>query len=144
MATSSNALKHLDSRRGEQCAGRAIQVALGQGHFGFGDDATRAGTGFVRPKAPRGALQQFAGAHQLAELRHGDAPQSQSGRVVTQGDALEGTQRIAGREGACGSGDQGVHGEVGATGQGEGCMGNQSMRMAVLATQPGTSGHQTP
>ena len=62
-------------------------------------------------EAAGGAPQQLAGARVLAELRHGDAAQGQRRRVVAQGNALEGAERVAGGEGARGGGDQGVHDE---------------------------------
>ena len=37
-----------------------------------------------------GAPKEFAGARVLAELGHGDAAESERGRVVAQADALEG------------------------------------------------------
>jgi len=60
----------------------------------------------VGAEAARGAPQQFTGARVLAELGHGDAAQRQRRRVVAQGDALEGAERIAGSEGPRGGGDQ--------------------------------------
>ncbi len=60
-------------------------------------------------EAAGGAPQQLAGARVLAELGHGDAAQRERRRVVAQGDALEGAERVAGGEGARGGGDQGVH-----------------------------------
>jgi hypothetical protein len=45
----------------------------------------------------------------LAELGHRDAAQRQRGRIIAQRDVLEGAERIAGGEGACGSGDEGIH-----------------------------------
>jgi hypothetical protein len=45
----------------------------------------------------------------LTELRHGDAAQSERGRIVAQRDALERARGIAGDERARGSGDHGIH-----------------------------------
>ena len=102
----------LERGRGRrQRARRAAEVAHGQRHLGLGDDAACARQLLVGAEAAGGAPQQLAGARVLAELGHGDAAQGQRRRVVAQGDALEGAERVAGGEGARGGGDQGVHGD---------------------------------
>jgi hypothetical protein len=62
-----------------------------------------------KPRAAR--RRKFAGARVLAELGHGDAAQGERRRVVAQGNALEGAERVAGGECARRGGDQGVHDE---------------------------------
>jgi hypothetical protein len=45
----------------------------------------------------------------VAEPSHRDAAQRERGRVVAQGDPVQGAKRVTGSEGARGGGDQGVH-----------------------------------
>ena len=96
-------------RRGRQRARRAAEVAHGEGHLGLCDDTAGTRQLLVGTEAAGGAPEQLAGARVLAELGHGDAAQGERRRVVAQGDALEGAERVAGDEGARGGGDQGVH-----------------------------------
>ena len=96
-------------RRRRQRPRRAAEVAHGQCHLGLGDDAARARQLLVGTEAAGGAPQEFPGARVLAELGHSDAAQRKRRRVVAQGDALEGAERVAGDECARGGGDQRVH-----------------------------------
>ena len=93
-------------RRGRQCARRAAQVAHRESHLGLCDDTAGARQLFVSAEAARSAPQELAGARVLAELGHGDAAEGERWRIVTQADALEGAERVAGGEGARGRGDQ--------------------------------------
>jgi len=96
-------------RRGRQRARRAEEVAHRQRHLRLCDHAAGVGHGLAGAKAAGGAPQQFAGTRVLAELGHGGAAQGERRRVVAQGDALEGAERVAGNERTRGSGDQGIH-----------------------------------
>src|SRR5882672_1152496 len=96
-------------RRGRQRARRAAEVAHGECHLGLCDDTAGTRELLVRAEAAGGEPEELAGARVLAELGHGDAAQGKRRRVLAQGDALEGAERIAGDEGTRGGGDQGVH-----------------------------------
>ena len=89
--------------------GEAAEVAHGQRHFGFRNDAAGPCEPFARTEAASGAPQQIACECEIAELRHGDAAQRERRSVVAQRDELECTERVATGQGARGRGDDGIH-----------------------------------
>jgi hypothetical protein len=95
--------------RGVECLGGPTQVARGQCDLGFGNDASRAGHGFPGSERSCGASQQDLRPREVAELRHRDAAQCKRGRIVTQRDALERTERITRGQGTRGGRDQRIH-----------------------------------
>jgi hypothetical protein len=95
--------------RGVQRLRRPAQVARDECDLGLGDDAPRAGHGRFRTEGARRPSQQGLRAIEIAELRHRDATQRQRGRVVAQGDPVQGAQRIADGKRARGGRDQRVH-----------------------------------
>ena len=73
-----------ECRRGlRQRARRAAEVAHGERHFGFCNDAAGARELLARTEAASGAPQQIARNRVIAELRHGDAAQCERRGVVT-------------------------------------------------------------
>ena len=88
---------------------RPAQIACGERHLGFGDDAPGAGHGLFRAERARRAAQEQLGSHEIAELRHRGAAQRQRRRVVAQRDPLQRAEGIAGGERARRGGDQRVH-----------------------------------
>jgi hypothetical protein len=88
-------------RRGERCR-RPAEVARDERDLGLGDDAPRAGHHLVRAEGARRTSKESLRSNEIAELRHRDAPKRERRRVVAQGDPFQGTEGIAGREGACG------------------------------------------
>jgi hypothetical protein len=93
-----------------QHAGQSGELAQRQGHFAFGHHAAGARELLAGAERAARAPQQVARHREFAQLRHRDAAQRQRRRVVAQGHALEGAERVAGGERAGGGGDQGVHG----------------------------------
>ena len=73
--------------------------------LGLGNGAARPRHRLLRAERLRRALEQQFGAGQIAELRHGDAAQSQRRRVVAQRDIIKRAERIAGGKAAGGGGD---------------------------------------
>ena len=102
-------------RRGVQRARRPAQIARGEGDLRLRRLTPGPLDPLARTERPRRALEQLARAIVLAELSHRDAAEGEGGRILTQRDALERAQRIAGRERARGRGDQGVHGGDGSS-----------------------------
>ena len=88
---------------------RAAEIAHGQCHLGFRNDAAGARELLARAEAASGAPQQIARERVIAELRHGDAAQRERRSVVAQRDELERTERVAAGQGARGRGDDGIH-----------------------------------
>ena len=68
-------------RRVERLRGPA-EVARDQRDLGLGDDAPRAGHGLSRTEGARRTSHQSLRSIEIAELRHGDAPQRERRRVV--------------------------------------------------------------
>ena len=95
-------------RRVERLRGPA-QVARDERDLGLGDDAPRAGHGLLRTEGTRRPSQESLRANEIAELRHRDASQRESRRVVAQGDPLQCAEGIARRERARRGRDQRVH-----------------------------------
>ena len=77
---------------------RPAQITRGQCGFSLGDDASRAGHHLLRTEGTRGTAEQGLGPNQIAKLRHGNAAESESGRVVAESDPLQCSERIARRE----------------------------------------------
>ena len=96
-------------RRLERPGGPA-QLARDQRDLGLGDDAAGAGHRLPGAEGARRPLHQGFRAREIAELRHGDAAQRQRRRIVAQGDAVQGAERITRRQGARRGRDQRVHG----------------------------------
>ena len=57
--------------------------------LGLSDDAPRPGDRLSRAEGARGALQERPRSDEITQLRHRDASQRESRRVVAQGDALQ-------------------------------------------------------
>ena len=95
--------------RGVEGSRRPAEIARGERNLGLGDDAPRAGHGFLRPEGARRTSQERLRANEIAELRHRDASKRDSGRVATQGDPLQRAEGITGREGAGRGRDQRIH-----------------------------------
>ena len=89
---------------------RAAEVAHGQRHFGFRNDAAGARELLARAEAAGGAPQQIARERVIAKLRHRDAAQRERRSVVAQRDELECAERVAAGQRARGRGDDGIHG----------------------------------
>jgi hypothetical protein len=89
---------------------RPAQVARDERDLGLGDDAPGAGHGLLRTKRPRSASQEGLRSNEIAELGHRDAAKRARGRVVAQGDPLQGAEGVTGRQGARRGSDQRVHG----------------------------------
>ena len=89
-----------------QCLHRPAQIARNQRDFRFGDDAARTGDGFLGAEPTCCPAQQVLGKDEIAQLRHGDTAQCESGGVFAQGHAFERAQRIAHGEGSRRGGDQ--------------------------------------
>ncbi|GLQ93689.1 hypothetical protein GCM10007901_26400 [Dyella acidisoli] len=85
---------------------RPAKVARNKCDFGFGNDAPRASHRLFRTEPTRGASQQRFRSNEIAELCHRDAPKRKAGCIFTQGDPLQGAERITRGECACRSRDQ--------------------------------------
>ncbi len=102
--------------RFERCRGlgqrprRAAEVAQGQRHLGFRNDAARPCQLLACAEAARGAPQQIACERVIAELRYGDAAQRERRSVVAQGDELQCAERVAAGQRARSRCDNGIHG----------------------------------
>ncbi|MNL25262.1 hypothetical protein D3C87_1467380 [compost metagenome] len=88
---------------------RPAQIPRSQRDLGLGDHTPRPGHRFFRPKSPRRAFHQRPGPHQIAELRHRDAPKGERRRVVTQRHPVQRPKRITRRQRTRRRGDQGIH-----------------------------------
>jgi len=88
----------------QECSGLDSQTASID--FRLGDDAPRAGHRLSRPEGPRCAFEETLGTPKIAQAGHDDTAQRQRRGVLAQGNPLQGTQRVAGLEGACRSCDQ--------------------------------------
>ncbi len=95
--------------RGVECLCGPAEVARDQRDLGLGDDTSGTGHGLFRAEGAGRASHQDPGADEVAELRHGDAPQRQRGRVVAQGDPVQSPERITRRQRPCRGRDQRVH-----------------------------------
>jgi hypothetical protein len=88
---------------------RPAQVARDERNLGLGNDAPRAGHDLFGSERARSTSQEDLCSNEIAELRHRDASQRESRRVVAQGDPLQCAKGIARCECTrCGS-DQRVH-----------------------------------
>ncbi|MNG20148.1 hypothetical protein D3C84_1043750 [compost metagenome] len=85
---------------------RPAQVPRSEGDLGLGDHTPRPGHRLFRPKGPRRTFHQRPGPHQVAKLRHRDAPQGERRRVVTQRHPVQRPERITRRQCACRRSDQ--------------------------------------
>ena len=74
---------------------RPAQIARGERDLGLGDHAPRAGDSLSRTEGASGTSQESLGPDQIAQLRHRDAAKRQRGRIVAQGDSLQGAEGIA-------------------------------------------------
>src|SRR5262249_47102802 len=88
---------------------RPTQVARDERDLGLGHRAARPGQRLPRTEGPGGAAHERARPDEIAELRHRDATEGESGRVVAQGDPLQGAQGIPRRQRTAGGRDQRVH-----------------------------------
>jgi hypothetical protein len=84
---------------------REAEVARGQRDLGLGHDTPSAGHDFFRTEGPHSAPQQFLRSRIFAELGHRDASKRERWRIVSQGDSLQGSERITGCERTCCSSD---------------------------------------
>ncbi|MGN6193191.1 MAG: hypothetical protein ACTHM4_13755 [Rhodanobacteraceae bacterium] len=89
--------------------GRPGEIARHQRDLRFGHHTSRPCDVVPGAEGLHRLLEKLLGASEIAKLRHRDAAQRQCGRVVAQGDPLQGTERIAGREGLRRGGDQRIH-----------------------------------
>src|SRR5579864_1677637 len=80
--------------RGVERLRRPGEVARDERDLGLGDDTPRAGYGLLRAEGAHRASQESLCANEIAELRHGDAAKGERGRIVAQGDPLQGAERI--------------------------------------------------
>src|SRR5262249_39692217 len=85
------------------------QVARNECDLGLSDDTPCAGDRLPRTECARRPSQEILRANEVAELRHRDAAKRERRRVVTERNALEGTERTARRERARRGRDQRVH-----------------------------------
>ena len=83
--------------RGVESLGRKAQVARDKRDFGFGDDAPRPSNGFFRTERPRSPSKEALGAHEIAKLRHREAPERECRRIGSEGDAFQRAERVARR-----------------------------------------------
>jgi len=77
---------------------RPAQVTRDERDLGLGDGAPRARHRLFRTEGTRCTSQERLRSNEIAELRHRDASQRQSRRVVAQGDPLQRAERIAHRQ----------------------------------------------
>ncbi|MNI17197.1 hypothetical protein D3C73_705590 [compost metagenome] len=97
-----------DPRRFERLD-RPAEIPRRQGDFGLGHHASGTGQHLPGRKGSVRALDQRPGAHQIAQLRHGDAAQGQRRCIVAQGHAVQCPQRITRRQRLGGGRDHRVH-----------------------------------
>ena len=95
-------------RRVERLRGPA-QVARDERDLSLRDDAPCTSQGFLWTERAHCASQKFFCTNEIAELRHGDASQRESRRIVAQGDPLQCAEGIARRERTRRGRDQRVH-----------------------------------
>ena len=88
---------------------RPAQIARGEGNFGLGHYAPRAGYRFFCAEHARSIPQEFLCSWEIAKLRHRDATKRECRGVAPQRDSLQRSERIAHREGASCRCDQRVH-----------------------------------
>ena len=88
---------------------RPGEVARDQRDLGLGDDTPRAGHRLFRTEPARRSSQESLRSNEIAELRHRDASQREGGRVVTQGDPVQGAEGITPGERTRRGRDQRVH-----------------------------------
>ncbi|MGE5522773.1 MAG: hypothetical protein ACM3SS_03590 [Rhodospirillaceae bacterium] len=77
---------------------RPGEVARDQRDLGFGHHAPCAGHRFFRTEGARRTAHERPRSNEIAQLRHRDAAKRERGRIVAEGDAVQRTERIAGRE----------------------------------------------
>ena len=80
-----------------ECLQGPAQITRNQRNFSFSDGTTRTGDRLFRAEGACRAPQKLPGATEVTELRHCDVAQRQRRRVITQCDALQGSQGVAGR-----------------------------------------------
>jgi hypothetical protein len=85
---------------------RPAQLARGERDLAFGDDTPRASHGLFRAKGARRASHQSLRSNEIAELRHGDAAQSERRRIIAQCDSVQCAEGITCRQCACCCRDQ--------------------------------------
>jgi len=88
---------------------RPLQIARDESDLGFGHNTSRPGHSLARAESPSCPAQEYLRANEIAKLGHGNAAKGESRRILSQGDALQGTQGIAGRQRARRGRDQRVH-----------------------------------
>jgi hypothetical protein len=76
------------------------QIARDESNLGFGDDAPRAGYGFLRTEGASSTPQENLRSHEIAELCHRDAAQCERRRIVAQCDSFQCAERITRRQSA--------------------------------------------
>jgi hypothetical protein len=74
---------------------RPAEIARYEREFGLGDDAPHTRHRLSRTQQARGFLEHGFCPNEVVELRHRDAAQRQSRRVLPQPDALQGAKRVA-------------------------------------------------
>jgi hypothetical protein len=89
-----------------RCVVAEAEVARHECDLRFSDDTPRASDRVVGTKSARRAPQQGPGSMEIPELRHGDPAKRERRGVVSQRDALQRTQRIAGCKRLSRGGDQ--------------------------------------
>jgi hypothetical protein len=90
---------HLEGRpRSVEHFRRPAQIARGEGDFGLGYYASRAGHGFFRTESARSIPQEFLRSCEVAKLGHRDAAKGERRRIVAQRDSLQRSEGIARRE----------------------------------------------
>jgi predicted dithiol-disulfide oxidoreductase (DUF899 family) len=82
-----------DRRSGREPSPRR-GLAQRERHLGLGHDAARPCDPLVLAEASAGTTQEIAGTHEIAELRHRDAAQGETRRIVAERDALQRAERI--------------------------------------------------
>ncbi len=88
---------------------RPGEITRDDGDFRFGNHAPRPGHGLLRAEATRCRFQKGLGAAELSELSHRDTAKRQGRRVVPQGDPLQRTEQVAGRQSLACRGNQRIH-----------------------------------
>lgn len=77
---------------------RPAQIARDERDLGLGDNAARAGHGFLRAEGARGTSQEGPRPVEITDLLHRDAPKREGRCIVAQGDQVQCLQGIPRRE----------------------------------------------
>ncbi len=84
--------------RGFKRLWRPAEIARGECDLGLGDNAPRAGHRLFWTEGPHSPLQESLRSIEIAELRHRDASESESRRVLAQGNSIQRAERVTRRQ----------------------------------------------